>query len=333
MAFRIGKNFHIIHMTGDLRELDLWYYDVFSVRRFMPEGYLPPEKRDASLVMLGDLCVEPLAPAFRVEGWENAPLGRFYNRHGNRFHSLAWYVDEGMDELFEALRGADIDCRGTAGVRLTDTYEGGPVFTNPKNTFTQLEFIPAPNVEGGPAMIGDPRYQPGWSPAWWADRHPLQILNTSHVTLSTGEIDRAKELFVGVLDGTLLHEMDNPVLGGHSAFVLVGEDLVVEIAQPLGDGLLQADMERFHHGLFSLSFKVRDIDDAREYLEGKGVRFGFDDGESTLVSDPATTQGVVMAFTTWQIPNDPRPDWTEYTDGEEAPARFMRKAIRELEGT
>ena len=58
MAFQIGKNFHIIHMTDDLRDLDTWYYDVFSVRRFMPESYMPAEKRDASLVILGELCVE-----------------------------------------------------------------------------------------------------------------------------------------------------------------------------------------------------------------------------------------------------------------------------------
>lgn len=329
MAFRIGKNFHIIHMTGDLRALDLWYYDVFSVRRFMPEGYLPPEKRDASLVLLGDLCVEPLAPAFRVEGWESSPLGRFYRRHGNRFHSLAWYVDEGMDELFKALRAADIDCRGTAGVKLTDTYEEGPVFTNPRNTFTQLEFIPAPDVPGGPAMLGDLRYEPGWSPSWWADRHPLQILNTSHVTLSTFELEKAQELYVDVLRGTLLHERHNPVIDARCAYVLVGEDLVVEIAQPAGDGLLKADMEQFHHGLYALTFKVRSLEDAKDHLTGKGVRFTFED-ETTLVTDPATTQGVVMGFTTWTIPNDPRPDWTAFADGE-PPAAAMRRMMREME--
>src|SRR5579862_7713837 len=76
MTFRIGKNFHIIHMTDDVRELNLWYYDVFAVRQFMPEGYMAAEKRDASLVLIGELCVEPLAPAFRVPGWEDLPLGR-----------------------------------------------------------------------------------------------------------------------------------------------------------------------------------------------------------------------------------------------------------------
>ena len=62
MAFRIGKNFHIIHMSDDLRELDGWYYDIFSVQRFMPDSYGAAEVRDASLVLIGDLCIETLAP-------------------------------------------------------------------------------------------------------------------------------------------------------------------------------------------------------------------------------------------------------------------------------
>ena len=324
MSFTIGKNFHIIHTTSDLRELDLWYYDVFSVRRFMPDSYLPDEKRDASLVVLGDFCIEPLAPSFSVDGWERMPLGRFFTQHGARFHSLAWYVNEGMDELFETLRAAEIECRGTAGIRLHDHYEGGPVFTHPRDTMTQLEFIPAPNVAGGPKMLGDPRFAPGWSPSWWADVHPLQIQKVSHVTVSTDDPAAAHDLYVDVLHGTVLDERDNPVLGSHSLFVLVGEDTVVELATPVGDGPLQSDMAQFPHGIHALTFKVRDLDDAAQYLERKGVKVESTDG-TTVVTDPATTHGCVMAFTTTEIPGDPRTDWSEHTDGP-IPAQVFRHA-------
>lgn len=323
MAFTIGRNFHIIHMTDDLRELDLWYYDVFSVRRFMPEGYMEAEKRDASLVLLGDLCIEPLAPAFSVDGWDRKPLGRFYLKHGKRLHSIAWYVDEGMGELYERLRAADIECRGTAGVHLADAYVDGPVFTHPRDTLTQLEFIPSPNAPGGPSLLRDPRYQPGWSPSWWADYHPLQILKVSHVTLSTDDLAKAIDLYVGVLGGTLLQETDNGQLGARTAFVLVGTDLVIELAQPVSEGPLQADMARFHHGLYGLTFKVRDLGDAEAHLERKGVKFSHSDS-TTLISDPETTHGAVMGFTTEVIPNDPRPDWTAVTDGI-IPAQLFRR--------
>jgi len=311
-------------MTSDVRELGLWYYDVFSVRQFMPESYMEAEKRDASLVLLGDLCIEPLAPAFRVEGWERMPLGRYYTQHGKRLHSLAWYVDEGMDDLYRALRAAGIECRGTAGVLLTGDYVDGPVFTHPRDTLTQLEFIPAPNVPGGPAMLRDPRFAPGWGSWWWADYHPLQIQKISHLTISTSDLAKACDLYLGLLQGTLLHEGDNPVLGSRSAFVQVGTDMVVELAEPVGEGPLQADMVRFHHSLYSLNFKVRDLGDAGGYLESKGVKFSLADG-TTLISDPDTTQGCVMGFTTWEIPGDPRPDWTDHAGGV-IPAQLFRRA-------
>jgi hypothetical protein len=63
------------------------------------------------------------------------------------------------------------------------------VFTNPKDTLTQLEFIPSPTAPGGPVLLRDPRYEPGWSPSWWADYHPLQIQKASHVTVSTFDLD------------------------------------------------------------------------------------------------------------------------------------------------
>ena len=327
MGFQIGKNFHIIHMTDDLRDLDTWYYDVFSVRRFMPESYMDAEKRDATLVILGELCIEPLAPAFRMNEWERMPLGRFFNRHGKRFHSLAWYVDEGMEELFEALKAAGVECRGTAGIHLDTDYPGGPVFTHPKDTLTQLEFIPSPIAPGGPSMLGDPRYDDGWSPSWWADTHPLQIQKASHVTVSTFDLAETLKLYVDVLDGKLLHEADNDVIHSHSAFVQVGTDLVLELAQPSGPGPLKDDMERFHHGVHAVSFKVRDIDDARQHLERKGVRFTFEH-ETTLVTDPTTTQGVVMGFTTWEVPGDERPDWTDPKGGP-IRAQMFKSAVPE----
>jgi catechol 2,3-dioxygenase-like lactoylglutathione lyase family enzyme len=325
MTFRIGKNFHIIHMTNDLRDLDLWYYDVFSVRKFMPESYLDTEKRDACLVLLGDLCIEPLAPAFGVDGWDRMPLGRYYTQHGKRFHSFAWYVDEGMSELYDTLCAAGVECRGTAGVLLTGDYVQGPVFTHPRSTLTQLEFIPAPNSPGGPSLLKDPRYASGSSAWWWADYHPLQVQKVSHVTISTYDLQKARDVYVGLLHGTVLHEDLNPVNGSRSVFVLVGEDTVVELAQPVGEGPLQADMARFHESLYSVTFKVRDDEDAEEHLMAKGVTFVRGGDGMTLVSEPATTQGCVMGFTTWSIPGDPRPDWSEQADGP-VPAQMLRRA-------
>ncbi|MGE0794971.1 MAG: VOC family protein [Acidimicrobiia bacterium] len=324
MAVKIGKNFHIIHLTDDLKALDAWYYDIFSCQRYMPDSYMKSEVRDASLVLIGDLCIEPLAPAFHVEGWDNMPLGRFYNRLGTRFHSFAWHVDEGLDELYHDLREHGVRCYGTAGVKQEDDSVRGALFTHPRDTYTQLEFVPAPRPDG-PAVLRDPRYRPDWSPAWWADFHPLQVQKLSHSTVSVRDVDKARDLYVDVFRGKLLHQGEVAHHQTESAFVLVGEDMVIEFAQPLEPtSPVAVDMERYHESIYSVTYKVRDLAQAEEYLTRKGVSFLTNDG-TTMVSDPATTMGCTMAFSTWSVPGDPRPDWSEHTEGP-LPIDFLRQA-------
>jgi catechol 2,3-dioxygenase-like lactoylglutathione lyase family enzyme len=309
MTIKIGRNFHIIHMTGDLKALDAWYYDIFSVQRFMPDSYMPQEKRDASLVVLGDLCVEPLAPAFHVEGWDRMPLGRFYKQFGNRYHSLAWYVDDGWDDLYHRFQEAGIRLYGTGGVKQEGDKPQGVVFTHPRDTFTQLEFIPTPDPTTG-RFLRDPRFQPGWSAAWWTDNHPLHIEQASHATIAVRDANAASSVYTDLLDATLVHEGENPATLTKSSYVLVG-DLVVEFAQPIDEAsLYAADMAQHGESLIALTYRVRDLGDAREYLSRKDVAFLVDDG-TTLMSDPASTQGCLMGFTTERIPGDPRPDWSE----------------------
>jgi hypothetical protein len=95
-----------------------------------------------------------------------------------------------------------------------------------------------------------------------------------------------------------------------SAFVAVGEDMVVELATPSDpSSFVASDMETNRDNLFAVTFKVRDLGGAESYLATKGVRAALNDG-TTMLTDPATTHGVVMGFTTASIPNDARPDWS-----------------------
>src|SRR3546814_3310908 len=72
----------------------------------MPEAF-----RDASLLAISDLVIEPVEIAANLPGVERSPLARFKARYGNRLHSVAWYVDN--------LEGAFKACR-ERGVRMTD---------------------------------------------------------------------------------------------------------------------------------------------------------------------------------------------------------------------
>jgi hypothetical protein len=60
--FEIGRLFHLTHVVSDLDAVDRWYDEVFSVTRFY-HGYEELAGRDASLIAISDLVLEPMAPA------------------------------------------------------------------------------------------------------------------------------------------------------------------------------------------------------------------------------------------------------------------------------
>jgi len=306
--FTITKNFHIIHMTDDLPTLDAWYDDVFSVTRFMDKQHSDVLKRHGSLVLIGDLCIEPMQPAFEDDGWDRVAIGRFWRSFGARFHSIAWYMAarEDVEEIFRVLVANDVRIYGGRGDRSPNEAPPGALFTHPRDTYTQLEFISPMASAGG---IIDPRFGDGFDVGWWTREHPLQVRKSSHVTITVQDVDKAKHVFVDVLAGRFLHEEARDISASRSAFVALGDDLVLELAEPLDAGsLMAADMEKNGESLYSITLQVADIDDAERYLKSKGV--GFIDGDATtLIADPATTHQGRFAFTTWDIPGDTRPSW------------------------
>lgn len=302
--FQIGKNFHIIHLTDDLDALDAWYDDVFAVERFMDHQFSAILKRYGSLVLIGDLCVEPMAPSFDVDGWENVAIGRFWRRFGPAWHSIAWYTREPGDiaELYDQLVADGVRIYSGTGVRSQERMPIGALFTHPQDTITQLEFIGPPRP-GSP--LRDPRFDPGFDPSRWANDHPLHVLKSSHATLAVADVARARDVYVKTLGGSLLHEGEMPLQGTYSAFISVGTDLVIELAQPLDD---TSSMASVGPSLHSVSLRVRDLGDAEAYLSSKGFRFTTRD-DRFLFSDPDSSHGVVFGFTTWDIPGDARPGW------------------------
>ena len=300
----IGKLFHIIHMTGDLPALEAWYDDVFSVRRGMLDhNYMEGEMRDASLVVLGDAIIEPLAPAFRIDGWDAMPIGRFYKRFGNHWHSIAWYTDD-AGEIWQRCTDDNIRVYIEGGV-LTGQRPpaSSAIMTHPKDTITQLEFM---RLEGTPLEDKDPRFSPDWDPDWWVNNHPLGLQRLAYTTVLTRDLDRAKHAYVDVLGGVLIHENTSELTGTANSYVLMGEGTVVELAQPIADGTIaaadQAANGEIHH---AAAFKVVDLDRAEEHLTSKGITVTQRD-DSTLLTDPATTHGVPFRWTTWTVPGDPR---------------------------
>jgi catechol 2,3-dioxygenase-like lactoylglutathione lyase family enzyme len=144
-----------------------------------------------------------------------------------------------------------------------------------------------------------------WSSAYWRDQHPLGIERASHITIVVRDLPAAKRLYVDVLNGKLMQETETAGRK-RSAFVAVGEDSVVELAQPLATDSAEArDMEQNGEGIHALTFKTRDLNRASEFLRSRGLRPQTDGaGSLSLSADQAF--GMVIGFTDQPLPQDPR---------------------------
>ena len=212
MSLGIDEIYHVIHLNDTLPPLDAWYDDVFSPRRGMLDNhYSSYEQRYASLLTIGDCVVEALAPSQDVEGWDTMPIGRYYKKFGPHWHSLAWYVDD-VGVVWDRLRshGIRVLLGGGAGVTDERPTDDVPIFTHPKDTITQLQFMKrhgpsVPDDYHRPGVV-DPRFLPGWSPTWWATNHGLTLERLAYVTIVTSDLERAKAIYIDALDGVPVGE-------------------------------------------------------------------------------------------------------------------------------
>jgi catechol 2,3-dioxygenase-like lactoylglutathione lyase family enzyme len=298
IMFKIGKLFHLTHVVDNLREADQWYDDVFSACRYY-RGYMRAAMRNASVLAIGDTPFEAIQTA-PVPGAENSAIGKFHARYGQHVHSIAWYVDS-IEATFNQLSKHNV-----RQVDMVGRPAKGPfgkrniaVWTHPKDTHGAIEFA---QVED---FSIDVRLHPGWSTAYWRDQHPLGIERASHITVVVRDLGKATAFYRDVLGGKLLHEEETP---GHkrSAFLAVGEDTVVELAQPLLAQSPEArDLEHAGEGLYSVTFKTLDLARAAQFLESKNQRIEWR-GVDSLIINREDSFGIGVGFTQSKIPNDVR---------------------------
>ncbi|MGH7962785.1 MAG: VOC family protein [Candidatus Binatia bacterium] len=294
--FKIGQLFHLTHVVSDLNAADQWYDDVFSVCRYY-RAYMKPAVREASLLCVGDCCMEPIQLA-RVPGAEQSPVGKFYARFGQRFHSIAWYVDS-VEDTFAALSKHNLRLYDLVGKIVTDPKGKLAVWTHPKDTHALLEFA---EIE---KFTTDSRLQPGWSANFWRDQHPLGIERASHITVLIRNLQEGKTLYQDILGGKLLHEEEIPGRK-KSAFFAVGEDTVIEVAQPLSATSLEGrDLEQAGEGVYAVTFKTTNLKRAADFLQSKAQRIEWQ-GADSLVLNREDTFGMVVGFTQRAIPHDSR---------------------------
>jgi catechol 2,3-dioxygenase-like lactoylglutathione lyase family enzyme len=293
----VTRLFHVIHVVDDLAAAERWYDRLFGGRYFFRDNYSPVEQRDASLFAVGDFVLEPMMPR-REPGADQKPVGRFHARFGSHLHSIAFYV-RSLPEIWQRLRARGVRIVGDGGGAL-DAPPAGAIYSHPRDTGGLLEFMQAP-ADGG----FDQRLQAGWSNAFWRDEHPLGIERCSHLTLVVSDLERARSLWVDVLEGRAFFERESRVYGTRSLFVAVGDEVVVELAQPL-DAASAAGRELATNGeiLHAASFRVRDLERAGGFLGSLGLKAEARSGEIEL--GPEQALGARYRFLQAALPGDPR---------------------------
>jgi hypothetical protein len=273
-----GTMIHAIHVSDDVPKLNAFYEDVFGGLVFMgvdDPSYLPPEKRLASLLLIGDLCVETMAPEPPVD--TATPVGRFYERFRSHWHSIGYTAP--------ISRASVAICKARASI--WGSRAGGVMVECCKNE-----------------MRNDPRLRGDWSSLrklWQA--HPLGVDRLGWVTIGVRDIDEHLELWERLFEVVPVHAEVSP-LGHLSHFVHFG-DILVELAMPTGPGTAIADhVARNGDMIYGITLKVVDLDRAARHLDTKGIRTTRPDGQ-TLVAATEDTRGAPRSFTTRSIPNDP----------------------------
>lgn len=293
--FKIGKLFHLTHVVDDLDAVDAWYDNVFSVQRFY-KGYEKLAGRDASLLCIGDVIMEPMMPAKR-ENLRNLSVKKFHDRFGQHFHSIAWYVDD-VEDISARLDQEQLRLFNIVGAQVKPPHKMAAIWTHPRETPGQLEFALAGD------FTKDPRFEPTWSNVPWRE-HPLGIERASHIGVVVGNFTKAKHLYCDVLNGTLLLEEDTPGRK-KSAFVAIGEDTVVELIEPHSPSTPEGrDLEKNGEGIYSLIFKTKDLNKACDFLKTKKMR-PEPEGADSVVLGPDQAFGMVVGFTQRVLPHDPR---------------------------
>ncbi len=288
MAFRIGTLFHIIHVTDDFDGLDQWYVEVFGGRHWMPKHYSPLEMRDGSLLVVGDVPIEPMATTDRP-GAENTPVGRFSAKVGPHWHSIAWYC-EGPQDLYAAMTALGVRVVGDGGRPVGSPGTSAAMYTHPRDTSAQLEFFPGRSP-------GDPRFEPGWDASWWATEHPLGLLGLSHATVVVADLDRAASFYTSALGGRVVAEGESELTATKDVFVAIGDDSVIALSTPTSPSSRAGrDLEAHGDILHAVTFRVADLGRAEAHLRDHGVAIAERDAD-TIVADPADTFGAVMGFT------------------------------------
>jgi catechol 2,3-dioxygenase-like lactoylglutathione lyase family enzyme len=296
-GFRIGKLFHLTPLVDSIADAEFFFGSLFAPLCVM-RNYSAHWHRHGAIYVIAETSIEAMQPLPPEDGQKGTSWFRYMDRYGPHVHNIAFYVDN-APAVARRLEGA--------GVRITDGGSPGTVFAHPKDTPGMLEF----SESAGPAPWHrtDPRFSPHW-PAFrddfWPNQHPLGLERLSHVTVVVHDVASAAVFYTDVLDAVALPDQDASVADAEARFLLVGEDTIVELAQPRdATSVLARELASVGQCVTGITFKVRDLEQAERYL-GLHRAPVAEVNEHALVLERARTWNTDYRFSDRALVGDPR---------------------------
>jgi catechol 2,3-dioxygenase-like lactoylglutathione lyase family enzyme len=151
-------------------------------------------------------------------------------------------------------------------------------------------------------LENDPRLQPGWTPAWWRDEHPLGLEGLQSIGVSTTDLDKARDIFTAKLGWAEIarRTLDD----AQCASFLIGDAVIEAMAPRDEDSALWRHAEDMR-GIWSLTFQVQSAPAAAAYLRSKGLRL-IGNPDKRFAIDPADAFGRLLWFTDENVAGYPQ---------------------------
>jgi len=282
--FAPEKLLHMTHVAADVKTrhaLEDWYLDVFGAQTYFEARPIEGLERDETLIAIGELSLIPQCST-NLESEQ----GKLRASFAGRFAQMAIKIpDTESTEAHFRQHGLNPIC-------LHPVYKKIFFMTDPKETLDiryELCAVEMPN---------DVRLRPEWSADWWRDSHPLGIEKLASIGTATGDLAKATKFYKEVFGWQYLGQAEIPEEAATAAGFKLGSKrpFVVEVLAPAGKGTPLADyVAKFGGGIYSVSFKVKSLGKAADYLKSKGMRL-VGDAKRRFSIDPRDAYGVTFSF-------------------------------------
>lgn len=232
---------------------------------------LPGPNWHAYLVDIGGVILEIFVP----------PAFMLSSRHGAHYLGVEYEAD--MADAHAAV--------ATNGIRIMRDIKLA-FHTDPADGFgVDYEFY------GGSFYTNEPPHLDRLcAPAeYWRDEHPLGLTGLVGYSHAVGDLDKATRFLQDFLGGEVLYEEARPALAALARGVRIADD-IAELIMPLGEGALRTEMYRQGEGIRSTTFRVRDLEQARDYFHLRGITPVAGTAPASIAIKPADNMGVRFEF-------------------------------------